>query len=128
MKESSVSPDLWLAITPQPASCRSALSIRGCANLSAAASWQCVETCLGHFNSLDRLCDCAYLIDLQQKGIARLLLNGIFDSLRIGDKEIIAHNLQDMCAFALFTTCSMSTVAFHRRDSCIKHRDCSIAG
>ena len=48
---------------------------------------------LGHANSLNRLGDCTNLIDLQEKGVAELVVNGLLNTAGIGDEEIITDNL-----------------------------------
>ena len=48
---------------------------------------------LGHANSLNRLGDCTNLIDLQEKGVAELVVNSLLNTAGIGDEEIITDNL-----------------------------------
>jgi hypothetical protein len=43
----------------------------------------------GILGSLDGLGDCADLVDLQQKCVTRLELNGLLDKFRVGDSQII---------------------------------------
>lgn len=43
--------------------------------------------------SLYGFCDGTDLVDFQQKSIAGLLLLGHFNALRVGDQQIVAHNL-----------------------------------
>lgn len=44
-------------------------------------------------SSLNRFSQASNLVDLQQEGIARLLLDGSLDSLFVGDEEVIADDL-----------------------------------
>lgn len=48
---------------------------------------------LRELDSLDRLGDGADLVDLEEEGVARLLLNGGLDAEGVGDEEVVAHNL-----------------------------------
>lgn len=43
----------------------------------------------GVFGSLDRLSDGTDLVDLQQKCVTRLELNGLLDELGVGDSQVI---------------------------------------
>ena len=48
---------------------------------------------LRELNSLDGLGDGTDLVDLQEQGVARLLLDGGLDSLGVGDGQVISDNL-----------------------------------
>ena len=48
---------------------------------------------LRELDSLDGLGDGTDLVDLQEQGVARLLLDGSLDSLRVGDGQVITNDL-----------------------------------
>lgn len=47
---------------------------------------------LGELCSLNRLRDCADLVDLEEETVARLLLNGSLDSQRVGDSQVVTND------------------------------------
>lgn len=49
---------------------------------------------VGVLGSLDRLGEGTDLVDLQEKGVARLELNGLLDAQRVGDSQVITDNLE----------------------------------
>ncbi len=42
---------------------------------------------------LDGFCDCSDLVDLQEQGVASLLVNGHLDTLGVGDGQVVANDL-----------------------------------
>ena len=48
---------------------------------------------LGHVASLNGLSHGTNLVNLEQEGIAQLLVDSCLDSLRVGNKEIVSNNL-----------------------------------
>jgi hypothetical protein len=59
----------------------------------------------GVFGSLDRLSDGTDLVDLEQKCVTRLELNGLLDELGVGDSQVVTdarlakvrtHNLRNL--------------------------------
>lgn len=65
-----------------------------CKNLQQDA----VMACLGHADCLNRFCDGANLVDLEQQGIACLLFNGCLHPLGIGAQQVIANHLHQQTA------------------------------
>ena len=56
---------------------------------------------LGQAHSLNGLSDAANLIDLQQQGGARLLLNGALDADWVGAQQVIANHLHSIITSSL---------------------------
>ncbi len=54
--------------------------------------------CLGHADCLNRFCDGANLVDLEQQGIARLLLNGCLHPFWVGAQQVITNYLHQKTA------------------------------
>jgi hypothetical protein len=48
----------------------------------------------GVLGGLDSLGDGTDLVDLEQESVARLLLDGLLDELRVGDSQVVADNLE----------------------------------
>ncbi len=65
-----------------------------CMNLQQDA----VMACLGHADCLDRFCHGANLVDLEQQGIAGLLLNGCLHPFWIGAQQVITNHLHQETA------------------------------
>lgn len=65
-----------------------------CKNLQQDA----VMACLGHADCLNRFCDGANLVDLEQQGIARLLLNGCLHPFWVGAQQVITNYLHQKTA------------------------------
>lgn len=110
MKVSSVSPERWLTITPQPLDWAS-LQLRDgrkdentCYSKQTFQYVQCVACQLmkssilkaisvcGH-SRLEGLCDRANLVDLQQQAVAGLFWYSLSNAFGVGHSQIVTHHL-----------------------------------
>lgn len=101
MKVSSVSPERWLTITPQPL-VWAILQLKDTGphktlfyrrtHLPLSLFTVIKLLCAGH-SRLQGLGDGADLVDLEQQAVAGLLGHALGDALGVGDREVVTHHL-----------------------------------
>merc|ERR1719245_2900103 len=71
---------------------------------AAVAGHHAPASGFGHIHRLDGLGDASDLVNLQQEGVASLLIDRLLHALRVGHQQVIAHDL----AFVAYRRCHLA--------------------
>ena len=94
MKQSSVSPDRWETMVPQPKYTRRERTRTMKIFYETFSNMRLLTIGLGQVVCSDGFCDGSNLVDFEKKAVACFLVHGSLDTLGVGHCQVITNNLK----------------------------------